>query len=57
MGPPPPVLTRFLLERRFWQELGVSRGELLSRPWQEVEDYLLILSLRDQLAAQRAAGS
>ncbi len=54
MGTPgPEVLHDFLVEREFWQQLGLTREALRDRPWREVEDYALIIQMiRREEAAQ-----
>jgi hypothetical protein len=43
---PPPVLNRFLTEREFWKELGVSTGvRLADMPHLLVRDYELIIGM------------
>jgi hypothetical protein len=42
-----------------WQRLGLRRQDLETRPWREVEDYLLYIQLitREEQAQQRRANS
>jgi hypothetical protein len=55
----PPSLSTFWLEQQMWQRLGLRRQDLETRPWREVEDYLLYIQLitREEQAQQRRANS
>ena len=42
----PPELTQFLLERELYRELGWTDGlGLGARPWKQVDDYALFISV------------
>jgi len=41
----PPVLAKFITERRRWRMLGIPARPLDERPWWEADDYDLIMGL------------
>jgi len=41
---PPLSLVKYTREQVLWQNLGLRLTDLDARPWQEVEDYWLIMS-------------
>ena len=41
----PAILQRFLLERELWQQLGLTREAIASRPHKELADYALIIQM------------
>lgn len=55
----PESLSTFWAEQQLWQRLGLRRQDLETRPWREVEDYLLYIQLitREEQAQQRRANS
>lgn len=51
----PPVLGRFSLEQQIYKRLGQTWDQFKQRPYQEVQDYLLIIQLicREEEAQNR----
>jgi hypothetical protein len=51
------------LEQQLWQRLGIHLADLETRPWREVEEYLLYIELivseeqAQQAAARRSRGA
>lgn len=51
----PPSWGSFTLEIALWQRMGLHLADLESRPWREVEDYLVYLQLIDREEAEAQA--
>ena len=50
----PEILQKFLLERELWQQLGLTREAIASRPHKEIQDYLLIVQMIQREEQARA---
>lgn len=58
MGTPgPPSLSRYLLRREFWKQLGMRESDVLALPAQELEDYVLFMQLINREEQERARRS
>ncbi len=51
----PPELESYRIRRAFWEKLGQTPADLASRPWRDIENDLLIMSLEAREEQIRSA--